>query len=232
MVACPQRSGARPYGDASRRTVTPDRGRAGRRRPAAGGARAARSAAAGHAARMTAEALVPSPLFGLRTWSSVGAQGLERLAAPQRGTPWPAGGEWLTARCGDEPGHAAPASGCACGIHAWHPSAKTARAVLGRRWEIPGVVECAGAIEVHRDGLRAERARPYALLVPPSTNAARAARLAAAHACELVPVRRVTGLKLGAVGAAVAVTIAGGIALSDPPDHPVLGRGGWSQPQR
>ena len=55
------------------------------------------------------------------------------------------------------------------------------------RWEIPGVVECAGAVEVHREGLRAERARPYALLLLPGANAARAERLAAAHAAQLVP---------------------------------------------
>ena len=57
------------------------------------------------------------------------------------------------------------------------------------RWEIPGVVELAGAVEVHREGLRAERARPYALFVSPNANAARAERLAAAHRAQVVPVR-------------------------------------------
>ena len=57
------------------------------------------------------------------------------------------------------------------------------------RWEVPGVVELAGAVEVHREGLRAERARPYALFVLPNANAARAERLAAAHRAQLVPVR-------------------------------------------
>ena len=138
---------------------------------------------------MSTAPLVPGPLFGLRTWSAVGAQGSERLAAPHRGTAWPDGGEWLAATCGRDPEHAAPAAGCACGIHAWHPSRASAKKVLGMRWEIPGVVECAGAIEVHEEGLRAERARPYALLVLPGANAARAERLAAAHAAQLVPVR-------------------------------------------
>ena len=119
----------------------------------------------------------------------MGERGSERLAAPQRGTPWPAAGEWLTARCGSDPEHHAPEAGCACGIHAWHPGPKAARKVLGMRWEIPGVVELAGAVEVHREGLRAERARPYALFVLPSANAARAERLAAAHRAQLVPVR-------------------------------------------
>ena len=138
---------------------------------------------------MSAPPLVPSPLFGLRTWSSVGEQGSERLAAPQRGTPWPTAGEWLTARCGSDAEHHAPEAGCACGIHAWHPGRKSARKVLGMRWEIPGVVELAGAVEVHREGLRAERARPYALFVSPNANAARAERLAAAHRAQVVPVR-------------------------------------------
>ncbi|MEZ0293076.1 MAG: hypothetical protein ACAH82_11075 [Solirubrobacteraceae bacterium] len=119
----------------------------------------------------------------------MGEQGSERLAAPQRGTPWPTAGEWLTARCGSDAGHHAPEAGCACGIHAWHPGRKSARKVLGMRWEIPGVVELAGAVEVHREGLRAERARPYALFVSPNANAARAERLAAAHRAQVVPVR-------------------------------------------
>ena len=34
---------------------------------------------------MTAPQLVPSPLYGLRTWSVAGAHGQERLAGPQLG---------------------------------------------------------------------------------------------------------------------------------------------------
>src|SRR5688500_15278534 len=100
---------------------------------------------------MTAPQLVPSPLYGLRTWSVAGAQGQERLAGPQLGTDWPDGGAWLTARCATD-SHDAPARACACGIHAWHPSLRTARRVLGRRDTIGGVVEAAGAVELHRDG--------------------------------------------------------------------------------
>src|SRR5689334_20714480 len=114
---------------------------------------------------MTAAPLVPSPLYGLRTWSVAGTHGEERLAAPQRGVAWPAGGDWLVARCDVDPSHDAPARGCVCGIHAWHPSRRAARRVLGRRGVIAGVVEASGAIELHRDGFRAERARPRALFV-------------------------------------------------------------------
>lgn len=135
---------------------------------------------------MSAPALVPSPLYGLRTWSVVGARGAERLAGPQLATPWPDGGEWLEASCSEA--HAAPAGDCTCGIHAWHPSRRATRRVLAVRSAIPGVVEARGAIEVHRDGFRAERARPYALMVPRRGNAALARRLAAAYDAELVPV--------------------------------------------
>jgi len=135
---------------------------------------------------MTAAPLVPSPLYGLRTWSVAGED--ERLAGPQQGTRWPDGGAWLTARCAVT-SHDAPARACACGIHAWHPGRRTARRVLGARGAIPGVVEAAGAIELHRDGFRAERARPRALLVAPGANAALIGRLSAAHGAETVTVR-------------------------------------------
>jgi len=139
---------------------------------------------------MTAAPLVPSPLYGLRTWSVVGGSGQERLAGPQRGAPWPVGGEWLVATCATDPSHDAPARACACGVHAWHPGRRSARRVLGRRGMVAGVVEAAGAIEVHREGFRAERARPRALFVPPRANAGLLARLASAYAAETVPVRR------------------------------------------
>jgi hypothetical protein len=137
---------------------------------------------------MSEPTLVPSPLYGLRTWSVVGEPGEERLAGPQMQEPWPDGGEWLTATCASDPGHAAPASDCACGVHAWHPSLRTARRVLATRREVPGVVEARGAIELHREGFRAEQARPFALMVAPGRNAALVDRLAAAYDAEAVPV--------------------------------------------
>jgi hypothetical protein len=135
---------------------------------------------------MSAPPLVPSPVYGLRTWTAVGPQGDERLAGPRQGTPWPDDGAWLEARCPHD--HDAPAAGCDCGIHAWHPGRHGARRVLALRWEIPGVVEAAGAIELHQDGFRAERGRPYALFVGPHANALRARRLADAYGIEAVRV--------------------------------------------
>jgi hypothetical protein len=128
--------------------------------------------------------VVPSPLFGLRTWTVVGEPGAEGLAGPQRSMPWPAGGEWLEATCPD--GHPAPAPGCQCGIHAWHPRRRWARRVMSTRQEIPGVVEATGEIEVHGDGFRAQRARPYALFLVRGRNRGRAERLGAAYGVPVI----------------------------------------------
>jgi hypothetical protein len=132
--------------------------------------------------------LVPAPLYGLRTWSVRGDHGVERLAGPQNEAAWPAGGAWLEAACAQRPEHRAPAHGCNCGIHALHPTRAAARRVLAPRGVIPGIVEAHGAVEVHADGFRAERARPYALLVAPCRNARLVARLAATHDAEVVDV--------------------------------------------
>lgn len=135
---------------------------------------------------MSAAPLVPGPVYGLRTWAAVGAQGQERLAGPRQETPWPVGGAWLEARC--EQPHAAPAPDCECGIHAWHPTRSGARRVLASWREVAGVVEAEGAIEVHQDGFRAERARPYALLVGPHANTRLVRRLADAYGVDAVGV--------------------------------------------
>jgi hypothetical protein len=126
-------------------------------------------------------------VYGLRSWTVTGERGSERLAGPYRDVPWPAGGAWLDAAC--ETGHAAPAPGCQCGIHAWHPRRRWARRCLAARDEIPGVVEAGGAIELHHDGLRAQRARPYALVRTRTANPALLDRLAAAYELPIVDVR-------------------------------------------
>jgi len=131
--------------------------------------------------------VVPSAVYGLRTWTVAGERGSERLAGPHRGVPWPTGGEWLDATC--ELGHAAPAGGCQCGVHAWHPRRRWARRILATRDDIPGVVEARGAIELHHDGLRAQRARPYALVRTRGSNPALLDRLATAYAVPIVDAR-------------------------------------------
>jgi hypothetical protein len=133
--------------------------------------------------------LVPTPVYGLRTWTVRGERPDERLAGAYRdAAPWPAGGAWLEASCAK--GHDAPAPDCSCGVHAWHPRPRAARKILAGRREVPGIVEATGAIEVHADGFRAARARPYALLLIPGRNAALAQRLGEAYQ---VPVVEVAG---------------------------------------
>ena len=56
---------------------------------------------------------------------------------------------------------------CSCGIHAWHPRRASARRILRSRFDLPGIVEADGAVEVHEDGFRAQRARPYASSASP-----------------------------------------------------------------
>jgi hypothetical protein len=136
---------------------------------------------------VSATPLVPGPLYGLRTWVVVRDEDGERLAAPQRRVPWPDGGAWLEAGC--EHAHAAPGRDCRCGIHAWHPSRRNARRVLAMRREIVGVVEADGAVEVHEEGFRAERARPHALVVTPGRHAALIARLGARYGAQVAAVR-------------------------------------------
>lgn len=128
--------------------------------------------------------LVPSPLYGLRTWTVVGDAGSERLAGPHQTLTWPPAGAWLEATCAA--GHVSPARDCACGVHAWHPRPRWARRVFATRGTVPGVVEASGAIEVHEDGFRAQRARPYALVLPPGRNARLVGRLAVAYGVPVV----------------------------------------------
>jgi hypothetical protein len=138
---------------------------------------------------VTETPLVPGPVYGLRTWVVVGDRGAERVAGPQSGAPWPDDGAWLEATCLRDAAHRAPEHDCVCGIHALHPDAENARRVLASRREVTGIVECDGAVEVHAEGFRAERGRPYALVTTPMRNAALLGRLARAYGAEVAEVR-------------------------------------------
>jgi hypothetical protein len=94
----------------------------------------------------------------------------------------------VEASCGE--GHAAPAAQCHCGIHAWHPRRASARRVLASRFDLPGIVEVDGAVEVHDDGFRAARARPYAFIRLPGRNPFLIERLGATYGAEVLDVRR------------------------------------------
>jgi hypothetical protein len=165
--------------------------------------------------------LVAGPLYGLRTWAVVGEPGAERLAGPHRSTPWPGGGGWLRATCTREPAHTAPAHDCVCGIHAFHPDARSARRVLASRRDVAGVVECSGAVELHVEGFRAERGRPHALALTPLRNAGLIGRLAAAYDAEVADVRGASDLldwcrerRLG-LGAPVVAQLLGPVAVAE-----------------
>jgi hypothetical protein len=133
------------------------------------------------------ELVLPGALYGLRAWDVVGERGSERLAGPQRHEAWPTAGAWMTATCTDS--HSPPATGCSCGLHAWHPRLRWARRCIGGRRQIPGVVEACGPAEVHEDGFRAQRGRPYALMRTSWANPALLDRLADAYAVPVVDVR-------------------------------------------
>lgn len=130
--------------------------------------------------------LVAGSLFGLRTWRVVADDGGESLAGPMHRTRWPAGGDWLRAAC--PTGHRAPAAGCDCGVYGWHPRRRSARDVLAVRGVVPGIVEAQGPVEVHEDGFRAQRGRPYALVVAPGRNVQLIRRVAARYDAAVIEV--------------------------------------------
>ena len=137
---------------------------------------------------MTDAPLVAGSLFGLRTWRVIAADGAEALVGPLYNAPWPVGGQWLRASCPD--GHAAPDPRCECGLHAWHPRLQSARDVMAVRRVVPGVLEAQGPIEVHEDGFRAQRARPYALVAVPGRNADLVRRLADRYGVPVIDASR------------------------------------------
>jgi hypothetical protein len=165
---------------------------------------------------VTETPLVPGPLYGLRAWRVVGDERGERLAAPHRGTTWPTEGEWLQATCSTK-AHSAPAAGCDCGVHAFHPSRAAAKRVLAVRREVAGIVEAGGAVEVHEDGFRAERGRPHALVLAPGGNAQLVRRLAREYGAETIEVRRADDL--------LAYCREHGLGLSDTVVRDLLGPG-------
>lgn len=132
--------------------------------------------------------LIPESLYGLRTWRVARDADGEHLVAVSKGTRWPDGGDWLEASCAGPGGHDAPAAECTCGIYAWHPRRSSARRALAGRFEQPGIVEAAGAVELQHDGFRAARARPYAFVVTPGRNASLVDRMARRYDARVVQV--------------------------------------------
>jgi hypothetical protein len=92
----------------------------------------------------------------------------------------------LEAECSVAPPHEPPGASCDCGLHAWHPTRAAARRVCGIRGQVPGILEASGAVEVHADGFRAARGRPYALVLLPNGNARALERLTETYGIELL----------------------------------------------
>ena len=155
------------------------------------------------------EVLVAEKLHGLRRWAiSVDAAGRLRLGGfGQR--LWQTDGEATEAQCArgslDTRVHAekAPAGGCQCGLYSVHPCVLnddhwSGWLPPGRQLAVAGLVECWGTTRVHREGIRAEFARPVRLFcvgVSPDSEYGRfVSELAAAHAAELAAVKSVRAI--------------------------------------
>ena len=109
------------------------------------------------------------PIVGWRAWRiATGRYGL-RLRSAVYEDEWPPGIE-IAARCA-QGGHAAPATGCTCGIYAARDPAEAVRYLVGRDdtdvvHRVVGLVALTGAVVEHARGWRAERGFPARLWVP------------------------------------------------------------------
>jgi hypothetical protein len=123
-------------------------------------------------------ALVPGRIHGVRLWTVTVGCGSMALCG-LNGSAWMVGGEATRAECSpftrdygcrERRGHA-PAPDCSCGLYSMHPWPDQISDVAGSLLEnndlaipVMGIVEAWGRIEVHADGIRAEYARPRALV--------------------------------------------------------------------
>ena len=172
----------------SRRIIAEPADDPGPARAGPGGAAArARSGGPGARAVTAAPPLVPSAVYGLRTWTvdRRARARAARRAAPRRHL---AGGRRVAGR------HVRDGARGAGGRLPLRPPRVASAPPLGAprlaaRGEVAGIVEARGTIELHHDGLRAQRARPYALVRTRRSNPALLDRLAAAYGLPLVDAR-------------------------------------------
>ena len=116
-------------------------------------------------------------VHGIRTWRPVlGPGGALLLGSVAMRKRWLPAGKTTWASCGNRRREAhpaatpAPAGGCTCGLYALHPAtAATSDALApvatGPKLEVAGVIEAWGTIHIHREGFRAQYARPAILLL-------------------------------------------------------------------
>ncbi len=139
---------------------------------------------------------VPGRLYGVRKWNLNRSPNDEIRLSGHGGCLWRASGETTWAECrrrGGEATHApsqsAPVGPCTCGLYAWHPWAtiretaesKTAFALesVSGSLDVLGIVEAWGAVHVHREGFRAQYARPVSLVLLGSPRSSEFGRLVA-----------------------------------------------------
>ncbi len=149
-------------------------------------------------------------ILGWRAWRIANGRDGMRLRSAVYDDDWPPGVE-IAARCGHD-GHAAPATGCACGIYAARDPAEAVRYLVGRDdanivHRVVGLVALTGVVVEHARGWRAQRGIAARLWVPAAdTNgeAAPAAEVVAGLGTYGVRVELVPAFAPTAVAAAVA----------------------------
>lgn len=122
-------------------------------------------------------ARISGAVLGYRAFEADAGAGL--LLGAVSGAPWPRG----VARADCELGHPAPASGCECGLYAYHSHPEEQVELSLCEWpELVAAVLLWGMVEVHADGVRAEFARVAVLERPASRRADHAGVRALARA--------------------------------------------------
>lgn len=170
---------------------------------------------------------VPGRLYGVRNWClATDNEGELRLSGMNQ-VLWQRDGKSTAAVCSHGDMHRAPApvGGCCCGLYAVHPWAApgdvpglaSSAGALG----VVGIVEAWGTVHVHREGFRAQYARPGALALLGTYRGSGygelVARLAREHRVELAEFRDLSALVdhcveagLGLLESTVAKLLAGG----------------------
>lgn len=102
-------------------------------------------------------------IIGVREWR--GKRGLKPITSPTGGFEWKSDGSATEAECRCD--HDPPQPDCGCGLYAYHPWSIFGTDLLSRPSvgeSVVGLVEAWGKIEVHRDGFRAQYAKPVAFV--------------------------------------------------------------------
>lgn len=113
---------------------------------------------------------LPGRLYGVRQWSARFRADGRAILSGYQDSPWRSGGESTWAVCKAR-GHEerSPAGWCTCGLYAFHPLGSWARSLVVPKladtpWVV-GFIEAHGKIHVHREGFRAQYARPVGFLL-------------------------------------------------------------------